>query len=98
MVDADQDGLFQGIDDFETSWISSSCELNETTGEKINPDCEQQALILLAPSNGLLPGNISMVHQIKENNGLLTLVFTSISLQTFTIWMKIFQLVILTNW
>ena len=68
LVDADQDGLFQGIDDFETSWISSSCELNETTGEKINPDCEQQALILLAPSNGLLPGNISMVHQIKENN------------------------------
>ena len=68
LVDADQDGLFQGIDDFETSWISSSCELNETTGEKVNPECEQQALILLAPSNGLLPGNISMVHQIKENN------------------------------
>ena len=42
LVDANQDGLFQGIDDFETSWISSSCELNETTGEKVNPDCEQQ--------------------------------------------------------
>ena len=67
LVDADQDGLFGGIDDFETSWISSSCELNET-GEKINPDCEQQALILLDPSNRLLPGNISMIHQINENN------------------------------
>ena len=67
LVDADQDGLFEGIDDFETSWISSSCELNET-GEKINPGCEQQALILLDPSNRLLPGNISMIHQINENN------------------------------
>ena len=65
LVDADQDGLFGGIDDFETSWISSSCELNETGG-KINPDCEQQALILLDPSNRLLPGNISMIHQIKD--------------------------------
>jgi hypothetical protein len=67
LVDADQDGLFEGIDDFETSWMSSSCELNET-GEKVNPDCEQQALILLDPSNRLLPGNISMIHEIKEIN------------------------------
>lgn len=67
LVDADQDGLFEGIDDFETSWISSSCELNET-GEKVNSECEQQALILLDPSNRLLPGNISMIHQIKEIN------------------------------
>jgi hypothetical protein len=47
--------------------MSSSCELNET-GEKVNPDCEQQALILLDPSNRLLPGNISMIHEIKEIN------------------------------
>ena len=67
LVDADQDGSFEGIDDFETSWISSSCELNET-GEKVNSECEQQALILLDPSNRLLPGNISMIHQIKEIN------------------------------
>ena len=74
LVDADQDGLFQGIDDFETSWISSSCELNETD-EKINPNCEQQALILLDPSNRLLPGNISMIHQIKENNEAIEINF-----------------------
>ena len=54
LVDADQDGSFEGIDDFNTSWISSSCELNETN-EKVNPECEQQALILLDPSNRLLP-------------------------------------------
>ena len=74
LVDANQDGLFQGIDDFETSWISSSCELNETD-EKINPNCEQQALILLDPSNRLLPGNISMIHQIKENNETIEINF-----------------------
>ena len=74
LVDADQDGLFQGIDDFETSWISSSCELNETS-EKINPECEQQALILLDPSNRLLPGNISMIHQMKENNETIEISF-----------------------
>ena len=74
LVDADQDGSFEGIDDFETSWISSSCELNET-GEKINPDCEQQALILLDPSNRLLPGNISMIHQIMENNETIEINF-----------------------
>ena len=67
LVDADSDGLFEGIDDFATEWISSSCELNET-GEKVNPNCEQQALILLDPSNRLLPGNISMIHEIKETD------------------------------
>ena len=67
LVDADQDGSFEGIDDFNTSWISSSCELNETN-EKVNPECEQQALILLDPSNRLLPGNISMIHEIKETD------------------------------
>tara|TARA_B110000003_G_scaffold173109_1_gene172700 strand:- start:267 stop:872 length:606 start_codon:yes stop_codon:yes gene_type:complete len=67
LVDADGDGVFEGIDDFSTEWISSSCELNET-GQKVDNSCNQHALILLDPSNRLLPGNISMIHQIKENN------------------------------
>jgi hypothetical protein len=67
LVDADGDGVFEGIDDFSTEWISSSCELNET-GQKVDDSCNQHALILLDPSNRLLPGNISMIHQIKENN------------------------------
>jgi hypothetical protein len=74
LVDADQDGSFEGIDDFNTSWISSSCELNETS-EKVNPECEQQALIILDPSNRLLPGNISMIHQMKENNETIEISF-----------------------
>ena len=67
LVDADGDGVFEGIDDFSTEWISSSCELNET-GQKVDDSRNQHALILLDPSNRLLPGNISMIHQIKENN------------------------------
>ena len=67
LVDADGDGVFEGMDDFSTEWISSSCELNET-GQKVDDSCNQHALILLDPSNRLLPGNISMIHQIKENN------------------------------
>ena len=67
LVDADGDGVFEGIDDFSTEWISSSCELNET-GQKVDDSCNQHALILLDPSNRLIPGNISMIHQIKENN------------------------------
>ncbi|MCP2502644.1 MAG: hypothetical protein NLN66_01135 [Candidatus Thalassarchaeaceae archaeon] len=67
LVDADGDGIFEGIDDFSTEWISSSCELNET-GEKVDEDCNQHALIPLEPSNKLLPGNISMIHRVKENN------------------------------
>ncbi|MBT3600733.1 MAG: hypothetical protein HOF57_00125 [Euryarchaeota archaeon] len=67
LVDADGDGVFEGIDDFSTEWISNSCELNET-GQKVDDSCNQHALILLDPSNRLLPGNISMIHQIKENN------------------------------
>ncbi len=67
LVDADGDGAFEGIDDFSTEWISSSCELNET-GQKVDDSCNQHALILLDPSNRLLPGNISMIHQIKEYN------------------------------
>ena len=67
LVDADGDGVFEGMDDFSTEWISSSCELNET-GQKVDDSCNQHALILQDPSNRLLPGNISMIHQIKENN------------------------------
>ena len=74
LVDADGDNIFEGIDDFSTNWISSSCELNET-GEKVDDSCYKHALILLDPSEGLLPGNISMVHQIKENNTTIEIDF-----------------------
>ena len=42
----------------------TSCELNQT-GHKVDESCNTSATILLAPENGLLPGNISMIHQVK---------------------------------
>ena len=75
LIDADGDGAFEGVDDMATAWLSHSCELNET-GEKTNPDCEVSDLVLLDPSNGLLPGNISMLHQIEHNQTLTESPFT----------------------
>ena len=64
LVDADGDGVFEGVDDFDTGWMVTSCELNET-GHKVDEDCQTAAMVLLAPENGLLPGNISMMHQVE---------------------------------
>ncbi|MED5231481.1 MAG: hypothetical protein VYB30_03835, partial [Candidatus Thermoplasmatota archaeon] len=64
IIDADSDGSFDSIDDIYTNWMQTSCELNET-GHKVDQSCNTSATVLLAPENGLLPGNISMIHQIK---------------------------------
>ncbi|MED6312271.1 MAG: hypothetical protein VX653_00305 [Candidatus Thermoplasmatota archaeon] len=63
LIDADADGAFQEVDDFDTGWMETSCELNET-GHKVDDSCQTSATVLLAPENGLLPGNISMMHQL----------------------------------
>jgi len=75
LIDADGDGVFEGVDDMATAWLSPSCELNET-GDKADSDCEVTELVLLDPSNGLLPGNISMLHQIEHNQTLTESPFT----------------------
>jgi len=64
LVDADEDGAFEGIDDFDTGWMVTSCELNET-GHKVDENCQTAAMVLLAPESGLLPGNVSMMHQVE---------------------------------
>ena len=69
LIDADGDGEFGGVDDMATAWLSPSCELDEN-GDKGDPGCEVTELVLLDPSNGLLPGNISMLHQIDHNQSL----------------------------
>ena len=66
LVDVEGDGAFDGVDDIATPWLSSACERNET-GQKVDPLCEVTYLLLLDPSNGLLPSNISMTHQIDSN-------------------------------
>ena len=66
IIDVEGDGDFQGVDDISTPWLSGECELNET-GERVDPDCKVTSLLLLDPSNGLLPSNLSMSHQIEAN-------------------------------
>ncbi len=63
LVDANSDGEFEGVDDFDTGWLNTNCEKNET-GVLVDSDCKTAAFIELSASNGLLPGNISMIHQI----------------------------------
>ena len=63
-VDADNDGTFDGPDDMSTNWLRSSCNGDENDSS-IEEDCWVNEFFLLAPENGLLPGNISMRHQIK---------------------------------
>lgn len=75
LIDADGDGTFEGVDDMATAWLSPSCDLNET-GDKVDSDCEVTEMVLLDPSNGLLPGNISMLHQIEHNQTLTESSFT----------------------
>jgi hypothetical protein len=67
-VDADGDGMFDGVDDLATQWLNGSCELDES-GSKVDDGCMVTELVLLAPENGLLPGNISMLHQIRLESG-----------------------------
>lgn len=75
LIDADGDGEFEGVDDMATAWLSPSCELDEND-DKVDPNCEVTELVLLDPSNGLLPGNISMLHQIDHNQSLTESAFT----------------------
>jgi len=69
LVDVEGDGAFDGVDDIATPWLSGNCELNQT-GEKTDPSCEITSLLLLDPSNGLLPSNISMAHQVDVNGSV----------------------------
>ena len=67
--DADDDGLFDGSDDFSSNWLSASCDLDEN-GSKEDESCMVTEAILLGPENGLLPGTIQLRHQIMNNSNL----------------------------
>ena len=68
-VDADGDGSFGGVDDFATQWLNATCE-QYANGSKLDDGCVVTELVLLAPENGLLPGNISMRHQIRSDSDI----------------------------
>ena len=67
--DADDDGIFNGSDDFSSNWLTGSCELDEN-GSKVDESCMVTEAILLGPENGLLPGTIQLRHQIMTNSNL----------------------------
>ena len=69
-VDADDDGRFNGSDDFSSNWLSSSCDLDEN-GSKVDESCMVTEAILLGPENGLLPGTIQLRHQTRNGSILL---------------------------
>ena len=55
----------------------TSCELNQT-GHKVDESCNTSATVLLAPENGLLPGNISMIHQVKYDEQVTDTAFYAV--------------------
>tara|TARA_B100000214_G_scaffold31779_1_gene20407 strand:- start:44 stop:631 length:588 start_codon:yes stop_codon:yes gene_type:complete len=65
--DSDGDGKFGGADDLQTSWLNESCEIDDQ-GARVDPSCRVNEAVLLGPQNGLLPGNLSLRHQIKSNS------------------------------
>ena len=66
-LDADGDGVYDGLDDISTAWLTGSCELDEN-GSKVDSDCMVAEAVLLGPQNGILPGNVSMRHQTMFNS------------------------------
>ena len=66
-VDADDDGRFNGSDDFSSNWLSSSCDLDEN-GSKVDESCFVTEAILLGPENGFLPGTIQLRHQTMHGS------------------------------
>jgi len=66
-IDADGDGEYNGSDDISTGWLQSSCDIDEN-GSRVDTECMVTSSVFLGPQNGLLPGNISMMHQIRIDN------------------------------
>ena len=65
-IDSERDGNFDGPDDLATAWLSGSCEKDEN-GTNMDKSCKITEFVLLGPENGLLPGNISLRHQIIQD-------------------------------
>lgn len=68
-LDVDNDGSYDGPDDLSSPWLTSSCELDEE-GNKTDPECKVTYTLILGPENGILPGNISLLIKIYENENI----------------------------
>ena len=65
-LDVDNDGSYDGPDDLSSPWLTSSCELDEE-GNKTDSECKVTYTLILGPENGILPGNISLLIKMNEN-------------------------------
>ena len=65
-MDVDNDGSYDGPDDLSSPWLTSSCEVDEE-GNKTDSECKVTYTLILGPENGILPGNISLLIKINEN-------------------------------
>ena len=68
-MDVDNDGSYDGPDDLSSPWLTSSCELDEE-GNKTDSGCKVTYTLILGPENGILPGNISLLIKINENENI----------------------------
>ena len=68
-LDADNDGSYEGPDDLSSPWLTSSCELDEE-GNKTDSECKVTYTLILGPENGILPGNISLLIKVHENENI----------------------------
>ena len=68
-MDVDNDGSYDGPDDLSSPWLTSSCELDEE-GNKTDSECKVTYTLILGPENGILPGNISLLIKINENENI----------------------------
>jgi hypothetical protein len=68
-LDVDNDGSYDGPDDLSSPWLTSSCELDEE-GNKTDPGCKVTYTLILGPENGILPGKISLLINVNENENI----------------------------
>ncbi len=68
-VDVDNDGSYDGPDDLSSPWLTASCELDEE-GNRTDPECKVTYTLILGPENGIMPGNISLLIKISENENI----------------------------
>ena len=68
-LDVDRDGSYDGPDDLSSPWLTPSCELDEE-GNKTDSECKVTYTLILGPENGIMPGNISLLININENENI----------------------------
>ena len=78
-LDVDRDGSYDGPDDLSSPWLTSSCELDEE-GNRTDTECKVTYTLILGPENGIMPGNISLLIKINQNDNTTNHTLNALSL------------------